>query len=430
MSPGARQTRNIVQKQTLSLRQYFKLSILGMSNKEALDYVETELKDNPFLKKSEPSSVSLNPSQESVSDIIEKTATEDLDTLENALLEQIAFIYKKSSMDYSVAQEVIYNLDEKGFLKDSSPIVAKHGEAIFEKISNEIKHLSPLGSGSQDFEDYFLFCLKSLNLKTNSALYQNAASYLKLFLKLNDPQKVQSSLGFSDKDLGEILNALSQFQPYPRYGYSAKKTESIFPDAIIEIKKGVLTLKMNDEMLRQLELNDEYKEILSKEKSLSDEEKKYFLEKELRAKNLIDAFSYRHEMLKNIVLNIIDIQKDFLLGKSPHSKPFFMKTVAEKLLVHPSTITRLISGKYVECPIGLKPMRVFFSKEIHKGKNKEEIINLIQSVIKEFDDAQKPLSDKKIAEACAKLGMPIAVRTVAKYRQTYRIGSSRKRKKL
>jgi RNA polymerase sigma-54 factor len=150
------------------------------------------------------------------------------------------------------------------------------------------------------------------------------------------------------------------------------------------------------------------------------------------ARWLLKSLEIRHETLIKVARSIVERQQAFLEHGDEHMRPMILKDIAEAVSMHESTISRVTSGKYMHTPRGVFELRYFFSSQVEgadgSGTSSTAIRAKIKKLVKE-EDAEAPLSDGRIAELLSGEGIPVARRTVAKYREAMGIAPSNERKR-
>jgi RNA polymerase sigma-54 factor len=150
------------------------------------------------------------------------------------------------------------------------------------------------------------------------------------------------------------------------------------------------------------------------------------------ARWLLKSLEIRNETLMKVARSIVERQAAFLELGDEHMRPMILKDIAEAIEMHESTISRVTSGKYMHTPRGVFELRYFFSSQVEgadgSGTSSTAIRAKIRKLIKE-EDAEAPLSDGRIAEVLSGEGIPVARRTVAKYREAMSIAPSNERRR-
>ena len=151
-------------------------------------------------------------------------------------------------------------------------------------------------------------------------------------------------------------------------------------------------------------------------------------EKLKEAKDLVNLLSLRKSTLYKIVLIIVEKQISFFVGGE--LRPFSMQEIAAELGFAESTISRAVSNKYIECNLGIFPLKYFFSNAVDKDLSSSQIKSYIKSLV-DYENKEEPLTDEVILEFIEKkFGLKMVRRTITKYRKILDIPSSKERKKL
>ena len=309
-------------------------------------------------------------------------------------------------LDLDIAQELISQTDEKGFFRgDQTAIALKYGvsKEYVEDIREFVMRLDPLGVCSKDLEEFVRLQIEEL--------YPEEPELVEEFEKALRGENISedSRLKLSHVRLSPLEEEIS----VPRV---AKV------DAVIELDDGELVGYVYEELI-EVRPSRSYMEMMSKVKGEAREFLKEYLE---RYENFKKILAIRRDNLKKILNEIIEVQADFLKGEG-NLKSLLVKDVAYKLGVSESTVSRLISSKYVKTPQGTYPFRFFFVRETAGGISQEELMKEIKEVVAR-EDKGKPLSDDEIAKILQSKGYNVARRTVAKYRELLGIPSSRRRR--
>ena len=237
-----------------------------------------------------------------------------------------------------------------------------------------------------------------------------------------------------------VIKWIGRLSPYPgRYftdptTQSLKKTshtDTITPDVEIQYLNGKYQAISVDSYIPRLQMNPYYLNLMRNRQDSLDAEAKAWIEKRYRdASNLLSSLAQRGSTIARVTEAIFEVQTEFLTEGVKSIKPLTLKTIAEKVGVHESTVSRVTSNKYVQTPHGMYPLRFFFSNELATTQGEAISAKQVKNLIQEMVDAEtraKPLSDQAISNALKIKGILLARRTVQKYRDELGIPTSRER---
>ena len=201
---------------------------------------------------------------------------------------------------------------------------------------------------------------------------------------------------------------------------------------IVEKIDGEYQIALNNEQIPHLRISNLYKDIIASGTAQGSDVKNYVRDKIRSGKFLIRSIHQRQQTILNIAQQIVSRQRDFLDHGPSHLKPMTMGEVADAVGVHETTVSRAVSGKYVATPQGVFEMKYFFTSGYQTATGdllsnisvKEAILDLVK-----HESGSAPLSDHEIVEILGERGIPIARRTVAKYRDELNILPSYMRRK-
>ncbi len=208
-------------------------------------------------------------------------------------------------------------------------------------------------------------------------------------------------------------------------------TETVTPDVEIQYLNGKYQAVSVDSYIPRLQINPYYLNMMRNHQDTLDPEAKEWIEKRYRdASNLLSSLAHRGSTIARVTEAIFEIQTEFLTQGTKGIKPLTLRTIAEKLGIHESTVSRVTSNKYVQTPHGMYPLRFFFSNELlttrGESVSSKQVKGLIQEMIRD-EMPGKSLSDQAISNILKTKGIRIARRTVQKYRDELGIPTSRER---
>jgi RNA polymerase sigma-54 factor len=215
--------------------------------------------------------------------------------------------------------------------------------------------------------------------------------------------------------------------------YSPDRSSYIIPDVFV-VKDGEdYKIVLNDDGLPKLRISPTYKRMLDGKEAGSEETRNYVKEKLRSALWLLKSVDQRQRTIYKVAESIIRHQKGFLDDGITHLRPLVLRDVATDIGMHESTVSRVVANKYMHTPRGVFELRFFFHSGITSNMGEAvssvSIKDKIRKMI-EGEDPSRPLSDSRIAELLGRDGLPLARRTVAKYREELRIPPSNLRKSV
>ncbi len=211
----------------------------------------------------------------------------------------------------------------------------------------------------------------------------------------------------------------------------SSRTDLITPDVEIQYLNGKYQAISVDNYIPRLQMNPYYLNLMRNRQDTLDVKTKEWIEKRYRdAANLLSSLAQRGSTIARVTEAIFEVQTEFLTEGAKSIKPLTLRTIAEKVGVHESTVSRVTSNKYVQTPQGMYPLRFFFSNELTTTQGEAVSAKQVKNLIQEMVGAEtptKPLSDQAISNALKVKGVLLARRTVQKYRDELGIPTSRER---
>jgi len=330
-----------------------------------------------------------------------------------------------------VAREIIGNLDEDGYLTISLEELSQLagcsiGEA--EAALRVVQRLDPIGVGARDLHECLSLQLEELGMKDTLA-WRIVQEYLPL-LEHHRFKEVASRTSSAFEEVLAAVEAIKRLIPKPGQKYNPAKANYVQPEVTIAKVGSEFMILQNDEGMPQLRLNPAYKELL-KSSGVSSETKSFVREKFRSAVDLLRSVSQRKQTIYKVCAAIVNRQREFLEQGPSALRPMLIKDVAHELGVHSSTVSRVVTNKYVDTPQGVMELRKFFTMGVESPNGEE--LSIVQVKIKvrkliENENQSKPHSDNQIAQLLRRDNIFIQRRTVAKYREQMQIPGSRERK--
>jgi RNA polymerase sigma-54 factor len=338
-----------------------------------------------------------------------------------------------SKTDLKIGEFLIGNFDKNGYLTITIKEVADMLKVPEDKVENTLKIIQtfdPSGVGARNLNECLMIQIeqRGINVPKIKELVQNH------LIDLAEARfsRISEALNISLAEVQQLKDILVTLDPKPGRNFSsANEVHYIIPDAVIEKVDNEYIVLMNDTIVPRLSINSYYRSLLYSEDRESKISK--FLSNRLdSALWLIRSIEQRRITLHKVIQSIVDVQRDFFDKGLIYLKPLTMKRIADIVGVHESTVSRAISGKYVQTPRGVFELKFFFQSGLENNNGTSTSSESIKKRMREIingEDSHNPLSDQKIADMLKAKGISISRRTVAKYREEMGILSSTKRKR-
>ncbi len=334
-----------------------------------------------------------------------------------------------------IAQFIIGNIDEDGYLRASTDEIMASGGYSAEEVQlaiDAVQSLDPIGVGARDLRECLLLQLRFLEID---------APLVEVIIRDHWDEFMQrkfaplaKSLGIDMKTLEGIVELIKHLDPKPGRKYSNERAIYVEPDVYVHKVGDEYVIVLNEDGMPKLRINSGYRSMLNSMDSKQDGETVNYIKDKIRsAVWLIKSLDQRQRTIYKVAESIVKHQREFLERGIDFLRPLVLRDVADDIQMHESTVSRVVSNKYMHTPRGLFLMKYFFHSGIDSDTG-EDISSLtvkkkIQSYI-ESEDPRKPLSDSKIMKILNDEGINIARRTVAKYRDELNIPSSTDRKQI
>ena len=436
------------QNQSLSPQQILQTLVLQLNSTTLEQKVLDELESNPLLESVDP--ILEDQKQEEDNDV---DFEEDPDEFEPGnvysneksiddipIEEQLDFLQGLSQQlselnltdkQKDVAEEIIWNLDQNGYLALDLILIADRfniSEQSAEKVLRKVQQLDPPGIGARNLQECLLLQLNKKNQEYHRKIVKD---HFDLFINHNY-DSILKILSLKKDQLENIIKDIKKLNPYPGEGKIKNYKDTIIPDLLVSYEKNKWKIIVYDSWVSDLTINKNYLE-MAEQTSISKDTKKFLKEKYDSASWLIKAIEQRNQTLKAVMREIIESQPDFFNGDFSVLKPMKLKDIADKLNMDISTISRSTRNKYVDTPYGLFELKFFFSKSFESDDGKNVSTKVIKDLLKQLIETevkQKPLTDTAIANELKLKGFPIARRTVAKYREELKFPVARQRRQI
>ncbi len=351
-------------------------------------------------------------------------------SLQEHLLEQVR-LSEVSDEQRPVAEMIIGNIDDYGYLKATAEEMALTTNIAPEKILDVLKIIQsfyPAGVGARDLRECLMIQLERQG-KTKTLEYRIVRDFMDALGKRRIPEIGRGT----EEDVVDVQEAIARIgllEPRPGRAYLPDNDQYVLPEVFVVKQGEEFLVSTNNEQIPHLRISNTYKDLMAQADS-SAEVREYIREKIRAGKFLIKSLHQRQQTILNIGKEIVHRQREFMEKGVAFLKPLTMVQVAEVVGVHETTVSRAVSGKYMQTPQGVFEMKYFFTSGIQtasgEGMSNTSVKDMIADIFK-AEDPGKPLSDQEVVMMLSAKGIVIARRTVAKYRSELNILPSNLRK--
>jgi RNA polymerase sigma-54 factor len=449
-----KQTQKLSPVLTQQLQQAIKL--LQLSRLELMDAIELELQENPILELEESESKDETPEEEATT-VDKDEVAEWLDRYspsedyvpheererpdyENMLrkttnlrdhLRFQAGLAELNQAERIIAEWIIENIDDNGYLafplSELSEVSGFPVEEL-EAVLHKIQKLDPPGVGARDLQECIMLQYEARG-RRDPIFEEVVGSHFDLFQKANVKEIVKQTR-YSLETVKEIFEKVKEYDPKPGRNFSDDFTSYVSPDVYVVKTENGFEVFLNDDDLPELKMNRYYVDLYLN-KATSQSTKSYIKKKVTQAEWFMKSIQQRQKTLYLVSKSIVTFQMEFLEKGLRFLRPLILKDVAQDVGVHESTVSRITTSKYMSTPHGVYEMKFFFPTGINKEEGRPLSTNVVMDLISEMikqEDKRAPLTDDEIVSLLRERhNIKIARRTVAKYRDTLNISSSRER---
>ena len=437
-------------KQKLAPRQVLQARLLQLNTINLEQAIIEELEQNPLLEQVEAEEVQPEQNSDetpideidvSMEDMYSDESTyylseqksemplPDRHTLLEDLIDQLKDLNLNEN-EKEVAEEIIWNTNEKGYLDTDLILIADRFELLeneVEPILHKVQRLNPLGIGSRSLEECLMIQLEN---ETGSLSHKIVNKYFDDFMHKRY-EKIQGKLSCTKDELHEAVDHISHLSPHPGEGY-LDRFQTVFPDVIVREDGDDWVITTNDGGLPELRISQAYESQMNDDK-LKNDAKRFIKDKMDLANWFIEAIHQRRVTMVNVMRLIIKFQPEWFSGNMNYLRPLKLQDIADVIKMDISTISRSTRGKYVDTPYGIFELKHFFTDSIELKDGRILGTFVIKKALEKIihnEDKQSPFSDDILVNKLDQEGYTLARRTVAKYRDQMGYPVARLRKEI
>ena len=331
-----------------------------------------------------------------------------------------------------IGSAIVGNLNEDGYLVASIDEVASMGPWPAEEVERAldfVRTLDPPGVAARTLQECLLLQIRRRGLGgTPCETIVREHLYL---LEHRQIPELARRLDLSVEALKEHVEALLRLDPKPGSRLNPVESPYVIPDVSVVKVDDEYVAVLNDDRVPQLRISPVYRRMMSKASRSSEETRAYVKKKLESAKWLIKSVDQRQRTIHKVAASLIGFQRGFLDHGIEHLRPLVLRDVANDIGMHESTVSRVVTNKYMHTPQGVFEMRYFFHSGVSSayGENVSslKVKDRIRKIIAR-EDSRKPLSDSRIVRLLQDEGLVLARRTIAKYREELKIPTSSRRR--
>ncbi|HET8552287.1 MAG TPA: RNA polymerase factor sigma-54 [Gammaproteobacteria bacterium] len=358
------------------------------------------------------------------------------ESLQDYLLWQLR-LSPMSEDDFAIGSALIDSIDENGYLRADLADIASGlkpdvsvGPAEVEAVLHRIQTFDPLGVGARSLAECLSIQIAACAAATpgKAAALAIATKYLEA-LGAGRRRQIQDELELDDATFAAATALIRSLDPCPGAAAGGTTADYLVPDVLVERRDGEWQCRMNPGIAPRLRINPLYEKCVRD--SRGDGSQAVLRQQLDEARWLLRSIKMRGETLLRVAGAIVAHQQDFFDFGEEAMKPLGLKSIAERLKMHESTVSRVCANKVMATPRGMLEFRYFFSNAVSNGATEDHSATAIRAMIRKLiadENAAKPLSDSRISAVLKNQGVDVARRTVAKYREALSIPPSHLRK--
>ncbi len=458
----------LAQQQALSPQMQQSLQLLQTPVAELRQLVASEMASNPVLEEMGPSSMTADPQE--ISDVQDEANRRDLrisslqeewreympqsgsvssgsfssedeerrrflfdsqtsrPTLREAVISQAAG-YPESEL--IIVEAIAGNLDHDGYLRISPDDLASSIPVLpnqLEKVLEKVRQFEPAGVAAHDLAD--CLCLQLARRGEGNGLAARILKHHLDQLARHRFDEIARAIRVPLDDVAAAARFIATLEPKPGRPFAETDEQGVIPDLMVLPEGDHFVVRLNEEELPRLRISGEYKEMLAT-RGENEELLLYLRDKIRGARVFLRSLQQRQQTLLAIGNQIVERQEEFFRRGKEALRPLIMAQIADAVGLHVTTVSRAVSGKFMETPQGLLEMKYFFTPGFQNSDGTSVSNQVVKEAIRELIDHElpkSPLSDQDIVSSLSQRGLKVARRTIAKYREQLGILPSHLRK--
>lgn len=458
----------LAQQQALSPQMQQSLQLLQTPVAELRQLVASEMASNPVLEEMGPSSMTADPQE--ISDVQDEANRRDLrisslqeewreympqsgsvssgsfssedeerrrflfdsqtsrPTLREAVISQAAG-YPESEL--IIVEAIAGNLDHDGYLRISPDDLASSIPVLpnqLEKVLEKVRQFEPAGVAAHDLAD--CLCLQLARRGEGNGLAARILKHHLDQLARHRFDEIARAIRVPLDDVAAAARLIATLEPKPGRPFAETDEQGVIPDLMVLPEGDHFVVRLNEEELPRLRISGEYKEMLAT-RGENEELLLYLRDKIRGARVFLRSLQQRQQTLLAIGNQIVERQEEFFRRGKEALRPLIMAQIADAVGLHVTTVSRAVSGKFMETPQGLLEMKSFFTPGFQNSDGTSVSNQVVKEAIRELIDHElpkSPLSDQDIVSSLSQRGLKVARRTIAKYREQLGILPSHLRK--
>ena len=338
---------------------------------------------------------------------------------------------------FPVCEFIVGNLDPDGYLRTAEEEIAGQLEIPVERVREAIavvQGLEPAGIAARSLQECFQLQLRRPTIEAEAGALEIARRVVgEGFDEVLHQRwdRLGQRLELSHDQVRAAIDVLRRLDPRPGGQLAPPDNHPIEPDVVVTRDGDTWRVTLNDDGLPRLRISPHYLRLLQS-RSLEGDAKGYLRERMRSALWFLRSVEQRQSTIVRVATAIVRRQEEFLEKGMPHLRPLVLRDIADDIGMHESTVSRVVANKYIATPRGVFPLKFFFHSAISHALEGDISSVVVKERIRDLiaqEDPAHPLSDARVARQLNRLGIRIARRTVAKYREELGLPSSEHRRR-